>query len=135
MRLRAVFDGFIQAREKGINRGQPVILHTYDLPAPRNAPAGLNFGPWLSKALQAFGVVQTDWNMVAEELFTRLHTLLAGFEQDFANVHLVDTLHTLAPAPNDSGAPSTDWQNEIHPTRAGYGKLADKWATVLDAVL
>jgi hypothetical protein len=133
--LGAVFDALIQERDKGVNSGQPLILHSYDLPAPRNAPAGLNFGPWLSKALEAFTIAQPDWNMVAEELFTRLHKLLGDFEQDFPNVHLVDTLHTLTPAPNNSSAPSADWQNEIHPTEVGYQKLSDKWATALNGVL
>lgn len=133
--LRAVFDGFIAARDKGVNRGQPVILHSYDLMAPRHAPAGLGFGPWLSKALDAFAIPQTDWNMVAGELATRTHALLDGFRQGAANVHLVDTLGTLTPAPNDSTGPTEDWQNEIHPTRGGYRKLSDQWATVLDATL
>jgi hypothetical protein len=134
--LRAVFEGFITARDRGVNRDQPVILHTYDLAAPRNAPAGLGFGPWLSKAFgNAYSIPQADWNMVAEELFNRLHTLLKEFTQDFVNVHLVDTIGMLTPAANDDGAATADWQNEIHPTRDGYQKLSDKWATLLDATL
>ena len=33
------------------------------------------------------------------------------------------------------GNASTDWQNEIHPTRSGYKQLSAKWVPVLDAVL
>jgi hypothetical protein len=134
--LRAVFQDLITARDKGMNKHQPVILHNYDLAAPRDAPAGLGFGPWLSAALGgSFSIPQPDWNMVADELFARLQQLLDEFSRDFANVYVVNTIGTLTAAPNDSGAPTPDWQNEIHPTRDGYQKLSDKWATVLDAAL
>lgn len=133
--LEAVMQDLVAARDGGINAGQPIVLHTYDVPSPRDAPAGLNFGPWLSKALGTFAVPQAAWNGVAGELFRRLHALLTAFSMQFANVHVVDTLHTLVPAANDDTGPTADWQNEIHPTAAGYRKLSDKWATVLDTVL
>lgn len=133
--LRAVMEDLVAARDAGINAGQPVILHTYDMPTPRDAPAGLNFGPWLSKALAAFAVPQADWTRVTDVLFERLHALLAGFAADFAAVHVVDTLHTLARPALEDSAPTADWQNEIHPTRAGYQKLSDRWTPVLDALL
>ncbi|HEX7892186.1 MAG TPA: hypothetical protein VF522_22745 [Ramlibacter sp.] len=133
--LQAVMQDLVAARDRGINQGQPIVLHTYDVPAPRDAAAGLNFGPWLSRALITFAVPQAEWNGVASELFARLHALVTGFPARFANVHVVDTLRTLAPAGNQDPGPTEDWQNEIHPTRAGYRKLAEKWTTVLDAVL
>src|SRR3569832_238906 len=64
--LLDVFSSFIAARDAGVNQGVPVIFHTYDLPAPRPAPAGLNFGPWLAPAMTAFGIPQTDWNGVPQ---------------------------------------------------------------------
>ena len=50
-------------------------------------------------------------------------------------LHLVDTLGTLTPAPADSTGPSADWENEIHPTAAGYSQLAARWRPVVEAIL
>ena len=133
--LVEVFDRFIVARDQGINANVPVIFHTYDMPAPRNSGAGFGFGPWLSKALTAFNVPMGDWNNVCDELFDRLHQLLKALQQQHPNVHLVDTLGTLALAGNNDTGPTADWQNEIHPTRSGYKQLSAKWVPVLDAVL
>ena len=91
--------------------------------------------PATGRVRVTFAGPQAEWNGVAGELFGRLHALITGFATQCANVHVVDTLHTLAPAGNQDTGPTEDWQNEIHPTRDGYRKLSDKWATVLDAVL
>ncbi|MDB5872219.1 MAG: hypothetical protein JWQ07_1661 [Ramlibacter sp.] len=133
--LQDVFSRFITARDQGVNQNVPVIFHTYDMAAPRPAGAGFGFGPWLSKALTAFNVPGPDWNDVSTELFDRLHQLLSRLEQIHANVHLVDTLGTLTRAGNSDPGATADWQNEIHPTKAGYKKLSAKWAVMLDAVL
>ncbi|HWP13197.1 MAG TPA: hypothetical protein VNN06_15350, partial [Ramlibacter sp.] len=77
----------------------------------------------------------TDWDAAAKEFFARLHRLLNTLQQKHANVHLVDTLNTLTPAGNKDQGATAHWQNEIHPTRAGYKQLSAKWAPVLDAVL
>src|SRR6185369_14270910 len=135
LHLEDVFSRFIAARDQGINQNVPVILHTYDRMAPRDAGAGFGFGPWLSKALTAFGVPLIDWNAVSDELFGRLHDLLARLQQNHPQVHLVDTVNTLTPAGNNDQGATADWQNEIHPTRAGYKRLSAIWAPVLDAVL
>lgn len=130
-----VFAAFIDARDAGPNQGVPVILHTYDLPAPRPAPAGPGFGPWLSTAMDSFGVPHQDWNNVASVLFQRLKKLLEDIAAHFPAVTLVDTLGTLQPAQNTDTGMTGDWCNEIHPTRAGYAKLAAVWDPVIDAAL
>jgi hypothetical protein len=133
--LDIVFALFIAERDKGVNQNVPVIFHTYDLAAPRASGAGFGQGPWLSKALTHFGVPMADWNAVSLEFYGRLRILLGSLLQKHANVHLVDTLGTLTPAPNQMQGPTADWQNEIHPTRSGYKQLSTLWAPVLDNVL
>jgi hypothetical protein len=133
--LGDVFARFIAARDQGVNRDVPVFLHTYDFATPRNAGAGFGFGPWLFKALTSFAVPVADWNGVAAELFERLRTLLGQLQSQQPHTHLVDTMGTLVRAGNADTGATADWQNEIHPTRAGYKKLSAKWAAALDSVL
>ncbi len=134
--IQAVFQELIRARDKATskNRNVPVILHTYDRPSPRDSGAGMGRGPWMSVALETFEIPERDWDSVADELFTRLRALLISIAAKHPNVHLIDTQGTLVPAGNSQG-PTADWQNEIHPTRAGYRQLSAKWTTVLDSVL
>ena len=133
--LDDVFGRFIAARDQGVNKNVPVFFHTYDYATPRNSGAGLGFGPWLSKAFNSFQVPVADWNDVAEELFERLQKLLGQLQSKYPNAHRVDTMGTLVRAGNGDTGATADWQNEIHPTKAGYRKLAAKWAAALDGVL
>lgn len=134
--LEAVFRGLLAARDDGPNRGIPVVLHTYDIAVPRPCGAGLGTGPWLQPALAAFGIPPDDRPGVARALMHRLATLLdhlAATTPD-GSVHVVHTQGTLVPAsPTDTG-PTADWENEIHPTPAGYRRLSAVWGPVLDAV-
>jgi hypothetical protein len=132
--LRTVFDNLVQARDSGINRGKPIVFHTYDLAVPRKAPAGLGFGPWLSTAFSAFDIPPEDWTALAKELFREVHQLLTAIAQELPSMVLVDTLGTLHTAEPDEIDRSGDWQNEIHPTRAGYDKLAEKWKVALNSL-
>jgi hypothetical protein len=42
---------------------------------------------------------------------------------------------TLIPAAPGTTGDSNDWDNEIHPNRSGYKKLAATWATEVDRIL
>jgi hypothetical protein len=133
--LDDVFGRFVAARDQGVNKDVPAFFHSYDYATPRNAGAGFGFGPWLFKALARFEVPEADWNGVAGELFEKLQHLLGQIQSRYPHTHLVDTMGTLARAANNDTGATADWQNEIHPTKAGYKKLAAKWAAALDAVL
>lgn len=134
--LGAVFDGLLALRDRGINRDTPLLLHNYALLRPRPAPAGLGFGPWLQPAMGAFGVPDDAQLAIGELLMKRLGQLL----QDLAAgrggaVQVIDSQAAgLVLADAGSSGASGDWANEIHPTRAGYAKVAAKWAAALDAL-
>ena len=130
--LRAVFEELALARDAGAAAGVPIVMHTYDIAVPRPSPAAPGFGPWFSKALARFGVPETDWIAVAVELFDVFRQLLRGIGGSLLSMILVDTAGTLARARVADRGVSGDWQNEIHPTRAGYQKLAGAWETVLN---
>ena len=50
-----------------------------------------------------------------------------------ANVWLVDTIGTLTRALHTDAGESGHWENEIHPTRGGYGLLAQRWRPEVEA--
>jgi hypothetical protein len=134
--ITTVFNNLLALRDSGQNKGIPVVMHSYDIPQPRDAGAGLGFGPWLYPAMLAYKIPQTDWLSVAQVLLDRLQTLLDHLAANTADgsVHVVDAQGTLTPAlPTDTG-PTADWENEIHPTRQGYQKLSVLWQPVLTAV-
>jgi len=133
--LDAVFEQFLAERDKGINASVPVVLHSYDVAVPRNAGAGFGIGPWLHAALEAYGIPVDDRVEVAVALLEGLRALLASMvaARPEANVWLVDTIGTLTRALHSDDGESGDWENEIHPTRAGYARLAQRWRPVVEA--
>lgn len=131
---REVFRLLLLARDKtAVNRGIPVVLHTYDIMTPRGAPAGPGFGPWLYKAVKAYGIDEADWLPLSTELVQRVGTLIHSIAAGEPTVHVVDTLGTLNPAGTQQREPSEHWHNEIHPTKAGYRRLGDVWEERLEA--
>jgi hypothetical protein len=128
-----VFQVLVQNRDKSaVNRGIPIVLHTYDFVSARNAGAGAGFGPWLFKAFTAFEIPAADWSALANELLARVRRLILNIAAADATIHVVDTQGTLIPALNTDVGPTVHWQNEIHPTRTGYRLLGDVWEAQLE---
>lgn len=128
-----VFDRLLALRAKsGLNRDMPIVVHTYDFATPRNAGAGLGFGPWLYKAVTAFGIDAADWAALGVALQRRVRRLILDIAAQEPTVRVVDTQGTLEPARTDQTGPSRHWQNEIHPTAAGYRLLGDVWEKELE---
>lgn len=139
--MARVFKQLLDLRDRGVNRKTPLVLHNYSRMRPRHAPAGLGFGPWLAPALDKFHVPAGDWLAVSDELLGRLDGLLRRLIADREQaqpgslISLVDSMAvqmTLAAA--GSKGSSGDFANEIHPSRAGYTKLARAWEVALDAL-
>ncbi len=134
--LTAVFNNLLAARDSGKNQGIPIVMHSYDIVVPHNVGAGFGFGPWLFPAMLAFNIPEADWPAVAATLLDRLQTLLDHLAANTpdGSVHIVHTQGTLTQAQTTDTGPTSDWENEIHPTRQGYQKLGAAWVPLLDAV-
>ena len=134
--LTAVVKLLRQIRDSGPCKGIPIVMHTYDIAAPRDVAAGAGIGPWLFPAMRLYVIPKQEWTLAAAALLGRLQTLLNHIAQTTADgsLHIVNSQGTLAPAPTSSQGPTADWENEIHPTVAGYRKLSALWQPVLDAV-
>jgi lysophospholipase L1-like esterase len=117
------------------NRGIPILMHTYDLAVPRPAGAWNGVaGPWLYPAVHdEYGIPEGDWAAVARLLLVKLKTLLLHIADSVPDrsLYVVDTQGILAPASTDDPGPTADWENEIHPTDAGYAKLSPRWSEKL----
>ncbi len=130
---REVFAVLLQRRASSQwNRRLPIVLHTYDIATPRNAGAGASFGPWLYKAVKAFGVPKEDWAALGRELLARVRRLILDIAAADATISVVDSQGTLKPAGVDDTGPTAYWRNEIHPSRAGYRLLGDRWELELE---
>ncbi len=113
------------------NHSIPMVLHTYDYPTPRDAPArffgvGL-LGPWLYPCMLNAEIPQHDWIALSDYLFDQLATRMLSLENGpnpIANFHVVDTRNLLSRATLNSSGESGDWLNEIHPNKSGYKKIA-----------
>lgn len=136
--ITANFRQIFQYRSHGpaANADTPIVLHTYDYPTPRNAPAtfmGLPAaGPWLLPALQKFDAPEELYIPVTTLLFDAMADTLLALHNPADNVHVIDTRRTIQPAALHAMKKSGDWINEIHPTTEGYAHLAWKISAVLE---
>lgn len=119
-------------------RRAPLFLHGYDYLQPRDAPARLfagsrlGSGPWIYPALHDAGLSGTEMRETArrviDQLNEHLRRLIASLPAD-ANVWLLDQRGLLTLAEPGSTGASGDWMDEIHPTSAGFTKLAQqRWS-------
>jgi lysophospholipase L1-like esterase len=137
MYIAANFRQIFEYRRHGpaANAGTPIVLHTYDYPTPRNAPATfMNIpaaGPWLLPALQKIGAPEELHIPVTRLLFDAMADTLRNLNDPANGVYVVDTRGTIQPAELHAPGRSGDWINEIHPTTEGYAHLAWKIGLLL----
>ena len=115
------------------SRDVPLFMHTYALVQPRNAPVSIiGTGPWIYPACVWLGIDSALWLDLSRLLLQGLADCLTSIA--LPNVHVIDTLNATAPLiPAEPGTTgdSNDWENEIHPDRGGYNKLAALWSPAI----
>lgn len=137
--VQANLEHLVRLRDRGPSAGVPIFMHTYAVPTPRPAGAGLGAGPWLHPALQAYAIPEADRLPLAAHLIGRLRDLLLACAADttrFPALQVFDsTTVALDPAAPGSTGESGDWVNEIHLGWRGYEKIATPWARQIEAVI
>lgn len=108
----------------------PIFAHGYDYFAPSPKRVRFNgvktsIGPWIYPAMIAAGIDDEELRRaIAAVLVDRFNDMLewlaAAYPREVAFVDLRGTLDIDA-----------DWENEIHPTRAGFRKVADAFMEAL----
>lgn len=113
-------------------RNKPIVVHTYDLPTPRNSPARFFsiplLGPWLYTAAVKAEVPEEDWIKVSRHLINTLSDGILALQDEskMKNFHVIETRKTLKMAALGTTGDNGDWLNEIHPNSDGYTKIAKK---------
>jgi hypothetical protein len=102
----------------------PIFVHAYDYAIPTGVSACHLAGPWLRPSL-----VDRGWpglapgTRIVKTILVEFRAMLQRLASDPAhNMVLVETQGTLAPG---------DWANELHPTGAGFEKIAARFRTAL----
>jgi hypothetical protein len=134
------FDAVVAARDGdgSLSKGMPLFFHLCDFITPRPSPSVavlLSTGPWLAPALTAYGIPPEDWIETSGTLMNRLADIVISAAARLPNVHVVDTRGSLVPASIHDPGMTLHWANEIHPTKAGYAILAQKYAATVSGVL
>jgi len=142
-KIETLLRTFAYARSGTRNAETRIFIHAYDFVTPRNAPVRRKIaGPWVYPRLKAAGVTDKAAQLrLVTELLTRWLdrlTLLAlpDSPKYIPGFHVLLTQGLLEPAnANDTGR-SGDWEDEIHPTNAGYRLIAERlYNPVMRAVL
>jgi lysophospholipase L1-like esterase len=109
-----------------------VYVHTYDYIFPNGKPFKLGlvkFKAPVKPTLDSVGLTDPKkQRIVTNWLVDQFARELAAFASQKANMVLVDSRGTLKLA--------SQWENEIHPTRKGFEKIArERWQPALENVL
>jgi metacaspase-1 len=104
----------------------PIITHGYDYFAPAPTPVRFNgvafgIGPWIYPQMVARGITEPErQRAVSRWLIDEFNDVLQRIQRDqpadFVHVDLRGVLDI-----------ERDWENEIHPTRAGFRKVANRF--------
>lgn len=127
----------------------PVIVHGYDYPVPDGrgylGGAWLLPGPWLEPGFRRKGHVPRASSerraalernaLVLRDLIDRYNVMLAALVRDLSaagasHVRHVDLRGTLSAA--IPAGYKADWGDELHPTKAGFAKVASRIAAVIE---
>jgi hypothetical protein len=151
--LATIQDGFAKLfamidRPDGSCAGAPVFVHTYDDIVPRDSPLRVFPGgpalgaAWMKPDYDRKGIrpaMQPEIvKFLLRGLAARLQTIAAGPLGKFGGrqrFFVVATQGTLLPADPDEHGASVDWENEIHPSPAGYAKLAARYTAAVASSL
>ncbi len=132
--VESLLRNFCAARSNSTrNANTRIFIHAYDFVTPRNAPVkGKIAGPWVYPRLMANQVDNpTVQKALVTELLTRWLARLTelatpGTPKYIVGFHVLLSQGILIPANANDTARSNDWDDEIHPSAAGYRKMAEK---------
>ncbi len=121
-RLKSAYLDLIHLRNEK-RPGCVIYIHGYDYAIPSGKGArfmpGIKFGPWMKPSLEEKGIDdEDDQRKIIRHLIDRFNEMLEGIEDSNSKVVWIRTRKTLA---------ANEWNDELHPTRKGFEKIAAKF--------
>jgi hypothetical protein len=122
-----------------LNATVPMVIHGYDYPVPdgRGYLGGYWVlpGPWLAPGFRQKGYPDDEMQMRCDlmvKLIDRFNELLRGIAggPGLSHLHYVDLRGTLSQRLQGQ-AYKGSWNDELHPTELGFGKVAGKFDELL----
>jgi hypothetical protein len=116
----------------------PILVHGYDYPVPD----GRGFwggwwilpGPWLQPGFREkrFNDLSTNIGLM-RQIIDQFNGMLMELvsEPEFSHVHHIDLRNALSTNLANDGYKAR-WDNELHPSEAGFADVAKKFADVLN---
>lgn len=125
---------------------KPILVHGYGYPVPDGrgylGGAWILPGPWLEPGFRRKGHFGRSPAQQAQALqanarelralIDRYNAMVKSLASSLSGVHYVDLRGLLTSDP--AKAYKKDWNDELHPTRAGFRRVADEFAKVLARV-
>jgi hypothetical protein len=119
--LRSAYLDLVHLR----NENRPdckIYIHGYDWAIPSGHGTslwGIKVGPWMKQYMvQKFITNPDDQKAIIHELLRRFNAMLDDIAAQNPNMARVETLGTLA---------ENEWNDELHPSRKGFQKIAGKF--------
>lgn len=108
----------------------PILVHGYDYAIPADRPVSIDTpfgrlklsGPWMWDAFEAKGVPPAHRPVIARWFVDRFNEMLATLANDHPGFLYLDLRGTLA---------ADEWGDEIHPSAAGFRKVAERYRGLL----
>lgn len=125
---RAALEHLIR-RVRSVSPGLPIFFHGYDYARPTGkgvsvVPNGWSFvGPWMRPYFAAKRIPADAEQGIVRRLVDALNAMLSDLAAAHEGVHYIDLRGTLAT--------DADWSDELHPTPAGFAKVAARFRTAL----
>ena len=123
-RLRSAYLDLVHLRDES-RPSCRVYVHGYDWAVPSGKGAkmwGIKVGPWMRPNLEAKGITDPgDQQQIIHWLLERFQDLVKKIAEQ-PDVVLVPTVGTLAKG---------DWNDELHPSRKGFEKIAERFRASL----
>lgn len=124
--LRVAYEELLRIRDKAqrVRNGRRIVVffHDYDLALPTGKGV-CRFGPWLRPSLDFRGwVANPAATQIVHALLRRFSSMLQEIASSATDVRVIRTQGTLSPG---------DWNDELHPNRAGFGKIAARFRDAL----
>jgi hypothetical protein len=108
-----------------------VFTHAYDYAIVSGKPIcvlGIKIGPWIKNYMEDVkGITRLEFQQeIINHMLSRLDDVQTRLEQEYRGTGwvYVRTQGALA---------NSDWANELHPTKAGFRKVSDKFAAAIEA--